>query len=411
MRQIFQRIWVRVTAFGVLGVIVALSAAWLSPFLPEDLGKSIGAGSVEAILKIIASSMLTVTTFSLSIMVTAFGSAQTGATPRAISLLQSDSLTQQVMASFMGAFIYALVGIIALETGYYGDAGQFVLFIATIGVIALIVAMLLRWIQHLSEFGRLDDTITRVEEATRAAMRKRCETPLIGGATWQAISPGAWRACAHRTGHVQVADMAKLQSIAQEQDCRIWLCAPPGAFVHPAEALVCCDALPMDAQARVALEEALRDAFVIAHVRSYDQDPTFGLRALAEIGSRALSPAVNDPGTGIDIMGRLLRVLGEWTPETCTQPQFDRVLVPALTPQELITNAYDALARDGAAQLEVAQRLQLVLNAAALVKPELCKAAAKQARRAADHAAAALTLPEDIAKIEALARKTEQLTQ
>ena len=33
---------------------------------------------------------------------------------------------------------------------------------------------------------------------------------------------------------------------------------------------------------------------------------------LAEIASRALSPAVNDPGTAIDVLGRLVRVLSRW---------------------------------------------------------------------------------------------------
>jgi uncharacterized membrane protein len=33
---------------------------------------------------------------------------------------------------------------------------------------------------------------------------------------------------------------------------------------------------------------------------------------MAEIGSRALSPATNDPGTAIDVIGRLTRLLSRW---------------------------------------------------------------------------------------------------
>ena len=39
--------------------------------------------------------------------------------------------------------------------------------------------------------------------------------------------------------------------------------------------------------------------------------PVFGLCVLAENASRALSPAVNDPGTAIDVIGRGVRLLAQ----------------------------------------------------------------------------------------------------
>ncbi len=43
--------------------------------IPESVSVKVGAEAVDNILNILASSMLAVTTFSLSIMVTAYGSA------------------------------------------------------------------------------------------------------------------------------------------------------------------------------------------------------------------------------------------------------------------------------------------------------------------------------------------------
>ncbi|MEZ5202287.1 MAG: DUF2254 family protein [Micropruina glycogenica] len=54
--------------------------------------------------------------------------------------------------------------------------------------------------------------------------------------------------------------------------------------------------------------DAVRRAFEINAHRTYDQDPRLGLVALAEIAIRALSPAVNDPGTAIEVLGALERV-------------------------------------------------------------------------------------------------------
>lgn len=406
LKTILQEIWVRVTAFGLLGIVTALGSAGFGYLLPADFGLTMGAGSVEPILKIMATAMLTVTTFSLQIMVTAFGSAQTGATPRAIKLMQTDRVTQNVLASFIGAFVFSLVGIIALETKVYDDSGRLILLIVTLGVVAIVVISLLRWVQHLSEFGRLGDVISRVERAAHRALVTRCATPWLGGHAWQDPPEGVFGVVSARTGHVQHVDLSVLERVAQEHDCRVWLCAQPGAFVHPAVDLVMCDALPGDAQARAALEEALRDAFTVDHARNFDQDPQFGLIALAEIASRALSPGINDPGTGIDILGRLMRVLADWQPPQPQTPRCARVFVRLLPPEQLIEDAFSAIARDGAGMFEVALRLQEVLAALARMRPvQFGPPATAQARRAAQYCEAALELDEDRQRIRDMAER------
>lgn len=53
-------------------------------------------------------------------------------------------------------------------------------------------------------------------------------------------------------------------------------------------------------------------AFFIDHDRTYDEDPRFGPIALSEIAGRALSPAVNDPGTAIGTIGTFVRLFALW---------------------------------------------------------------------------------------------------
>src|SRR5690554_7197137 len=111
--------------------------------------------------------MLAVTTFSLGVMTSAFGAATTNVTPRATKLLMEDRLTQNVLSTFIGAFLFSIVGIIVLKTGSYGERGRAVLFLITIVVIGLVVIQLLRWINHLISLGRVGTTIDRVEAATK----------------------------------------------------------------------------------------------------------------------------------------------------------------------------------------------------------------------------------------------------
>ena len=116
----------RATVYGLLGVAAALLGALLKPVIPERLAGAIGADSVGNLLTILASSMLAVTTFSLSIMVAAYASAANGATPRASRLLIADSSAQGALATFSGAFLFSVVGLIARSTGVYGMSSTFI---------------------------------------------------------------------------------------------------------------------------------------------------------------------------------------------------------------------------------------------------------------------------------------------
>ena len=65
-------------------------------------------------------------------------------------------------------------------------------------------------------------------------------------------------------------------------------------------------------QTEPELERAVLKAFTVGEERTFEQDPAFALRLLADIALRALSPAVNDPTTAVqalDAMDGLLRVL------------------------------------------------------------------------------------------------------
>ncbi len=157
LRQTLKKLWFRATLFAMVAIITALLSILFRSMIPESVSVKVGAEAVDNILNILASSMLAVTTFSLSIMVTAYGSATTNVTPRATRLVVEDVTTQNVLATFIGSFLFSLVGIIALNMGAYGERGRVILFIVTLVVIALIISTLLRWIQHLTSLGRVPD--------------------------------------------------------------------------------------------------------------------------------------------------------------------------------------------------------------------------------------------------------------
>lgn len=99
--------------------------------------------------------------------------------------------------------------------------------------------------------------------------------------------------------------MHHLDSIAEDNQCTIYIERQPGNFVYSGQPIAwLCGELEEESEVSAA--------FTIRTERSFDQDPRFGLVVLAEIASRALSPAVNDNGTAIDVLGRAIRALSLW---------------------------------------------------------------------------------------------------
>ncbi|GAB2933299.1 DUF2254 domain-containing protein [Hafnia psychrotolerans] len=365
-----RKLWFRTSLFAILAVATALLSISIKSFIPPSLSGLVGSEAVDKLLGILASSMLAVTTFSLNIMVSAYNAASSSVTPRATKLLVEDSTTQNVLATFIGSFVFSLVGIIALSMGAYGEQGRVVLFIVTLAVILLIVLTLLRWIQHLSHFGRMEETTRRVEEATQDALVQRIEEPYLGGRHWdeQDISTlNAWPVYAKDIGYVQHVDMKLLSECAQQSSSIFFVASMPGAFVHLATPILWIQPIPKEPDT-----DPLMRAFTISTERSFDQDPRFGFCVLSEIASRALSPAVNDPGTAIDVIGRAVRLLSYWKVNECVSSRdisFPHVYVRPIETRDLFDDIFTPIARDGASLIEVQVRLQKALHALAQMDP------------------------------------------
>lgn len=414
--KIARRLWFRASLYCLAGISAALAAILLGPYIPASLTTKLGADAVGSILTIIASSMLAVTTFSLSTLVSATASAAGSATPRATTLMLEDETAQRALATFLGAFLFALVGLITLHTGAYGDGGRLVLFAATLVMIALVVLTLLRWIDYLARLGRMGETIARVEAVAEREIDAYCKAPLNGCRLLTTVPAQAVFVEPEKPGYVQRIDFTTLQGLAENMDARVFILRRPGGLTGPGLPLlaVACESRGLfDDQA-----EALRKAFVVDRQRDFAQDPRFGLVVLAEIGIRAHSPAVNDPGTAIDVANAQLRLhvrlakgelkahikaeaaAGETDGGATTggdaTVSFPRLHLPPITPADFFEDSFLGTARDGAGALEFAVRLQKIFQVLMHVDHPATRVAARQmAEEAAERSLAALTFAAD----------------
>lgn len=395
--RIKERLWIKPLLLCVLsigGTFFAMLAddRGLASALPE-----INLESVESLLSIMASSMLVIATFAVGSMVAAYASASTGATPRSIPLVIADDVTQNALSAFIGAFIFSIVSLIAVQNDLFGSAGLFTIFVLTLLVFAAVVFTFVRWVDRIARLGRVVNTIEQVEKAAGKALDRRRHAPTLGAltASLDQVRDLGVSVCASTVGYVQHIDLETLQSRAEALNCRVKVTALPGTFVSTRRPLVYVEGC------EVFEPDTFSCAFTIRPNRAFEDDPRFGLLALSEIADKALSPGINDPGTAINVIGTLVRLFTLWqsppAEDRLKAITFDRVSVPKLVIDDLFDDAFTAIARDGAGIVEVSIRLQKAFCMLADTDDLAMAAAAKRhSRMALLRSEHAMPLQEDI---------------
>ena len=388
--------------FSVIAILALVVPRLSGAYVPPSMVASLGLDVVDRILAILASSMLAVAIFSLTTMVAAIQAASQAATPRIRALLAEDRTAQTTISIFIGTFLFSLAGLIGLSSGLYTDAATVVLFVLTILIIVTVVVALIRWIQKLSTIGGVSEAISRAEAATRGAFATVAAASNYGGRAAESPPEDGEAISAKRIGYVQHVDGDRVAKLSETLGTEIHLMARPGTYVDPTRPLAY-TASGIDDQA----SDSVRNTFVVGRDRAFESDPSFGLVVLSEIAARALSPAVNDPGTAIDVIGTQTRLLEEWgamVADREPEVRYPKLTVAPMDPDMLIDDAFAAMARDGAHMIEVQLRLQKSLATLAATHPTMFREPARRLSRiAVERAKDAMSHVSDVEKLEAAA--------
>lgn len=400
--QALRRFRIRVAGIALLSFVAVLAAKLNGPVLPQSLGDLVGAGAVDRLLDIMASSMLAVTTFSLSVVVTVQRAISSQWTPRANRIQLEDGSSQLVLATFIGAFVYALTSIVLRSAAVFDERDILVLFVMTLVVLALVVLVMLRWIVRLQTMGTLSDIADRIQRRTEAALGAALARPCLGA---QPLTPDtvipvdAREVRAKRSGYVAQVFASVIEAEARDYGGTVYLLLGPGSYVRRGAVL----AHVTDPR----LEECVRRQVIVGPMRDVEQDPGIGLRMLAEIASRALSPGVHDSGTAIDMIDRITWTLETWRGREGPPPapKFDRVFVPPADVARLVSSPFGLISRDGAGVLDVQFALQARLGDLSDHHPDpaIAEAAEKMRHSALARGMETLTFDEDRKALKAAA--------
>jgi uncharacterized membrane protein len=169
-----------------------------------------------------------------------------------------------------------------------------------------------------------------------------------------------------RAGAIQAVDAEFLLRWAREHDCLVVMRHGIGDFVPSGAKLI--DVYGGRDFGRNGARQ-LGDGVALGQERTIEQDPAFAIRILVDVANLALSPAVNDPTTAVqvlDYLGESLRLVGTTDLSVRAWEQGGRpqrgVMVPARSWQDYLTLTANEIREYGRGGIQVMRRLRAMLE-------------------------------------------------
>jgi uncharacterized membrane protein len=289
--------------------------------------------------------------------------------PRAVRVFVRSRLTKVSLGIFVATFVFSIVTLIAIRSAD-GRGGGFTPVLSTSGVAILVIATLVAFLFFANGTARLlrvQYLVERIAEQTRSAL-------LVGFPSEhelpEAVRPDATgpdlAVAAAKHGVLDAVDVGDLAIVAGRLDGWIDLATPIGAYVALGTtiAIAHLGPTPDPSLSPTAIEETVHECLLFSNERTLLQDPGFGFRQLVDIAIRALSPAVNDPTTGVQVVDRLTDLLGrvidrpQPTGWYADEAGVARVHLVPDTFDELVTLAFTEIIRYGADSPQIVRRLR-----------------------------------------------------
>ncbi|MFF1872054.1 DUF2254 domain-containing protein [Kitasatospora herbaricolor] len=355
-------LWLVPTLGLIAGVVLARWAVVVdgTGVLPSSW--TYAASTASSVLSSIVGAMIALLGFVVTIGILVVQQATGTLSPRYMRLWYRDHLQKTVLATFAGTFAFAFSLLSSIGEDTVPDLG---VTLAGLGVAVSLVLLLV----YLNRFSH------NLRPVAIAALVGSLGRGLIADLTAAGRSANAFDAralpdgpatpvAAERGGAIQAFDVHGLIALASRHECTIVLTHPVGDFLPPGAILAqiyggTTQPDPRRVSGKVAL----------GLERTIEQDPAFALRVLVDIATRALSPAVNDPTTAVQVLDHIEAFLHTLDSSALRRRHVvsdergrPLLVVPDRSWQDYLQLAVGEIRDYGATSVQVCRRLRALLD-------------------------------------------------
>jgi uncharacterized membrane protein len=363
-------LWIVPLLGGLAGTLMSWGAAWIESSSDLPAGWTYSPSTALTVLTTVVGATVGLTGFVVTVSVLVVQMATGTFSARYMRLWYRDGILKSVLAVLIGTFMFSYSLLRRVE-----DAGSVPnLGVSACGVflgagIVLFLVFLDRFVHRLRPVAvaalvaRSGRVSLRSVARMASSPRNKADDDDIRALAEQAPT---LTARSDRPGAIQAIDEHGLVAWAREHDSVIVLPHAVGDFVSGGTRLA---EVHGAVTPTPALEARLRRSVALGVERTIDQDPAFALRVLVDVAIRALSPAVNDPTTAVQVLDHLedtLRLIGT-TPGLDGRWEFHdadgrlRLVMPAQRWDDYLELGVTEIREYGARSIQVMRRLRAML--------------------------------------------------
>jgi uncharacterized membrane protein len=305
--------------------------------------------------------------------------------PRYMRLWYRDGWLKLVLAELVGTLVFSISVIRRIRPDAVPDVS---VSLAGLGLMVGLLLFLLyfdRFLHRMRPVAVAALLADQGRDAFEAWMDEavRPDIALVSGG-WAPATAPTFVLRASRSGTIQAVDTRGLTGLARRHGCLIVFRHSVGDFVPIGAAILDIhrSTLPVEAS------RSLSGMVALGAERTIEQDPAFAIRVMVDIAIRALSPAVNDPTTAVQVLDHLeetLRIVGA-APRPAggasVETMSSGLIMPVRTWSDFLALGITEIREYGATSIQVTRRLHALLEELGeLVLPENRAAVDEEMRR------------------------------
>jgi len=303
-----------VGAIAFAALTIALDAELLENTADLPLGIASTVESARAVLSTVAGATITFAGIAFSISLLLIQQASSQYSPRVVQGLFRDPFNKRVMGVVVGTFTYCLVVLRSVRAPLESDGSPVIPNISVAFGVVFGLASILSIVAFISHSAHNMDVSTILQGVSEDARRQirnvwheAGDQKAASEIEQTAMAGDGLQVMLDRSGWIQHIDFDALAKAADPGGL-VRAEVTVGHYAIPGTPL--CTIVPTPHDEERSIERARR-AIVTGAMRTAQQDVAYGIRQLADVALKALSPGINDPTTAQDALFHIGSVLRE----------------------------------------------------------------------------------------------------
>ena len=242
--------------------------------------------------------------FSFSMVMVLLNQASSNFSPRLLPGLISDKRNQIVLGSYLGTIVYNIIVLISIvsDSDEYTINGLSILIGIVLGIMCL--GMFIFFIHSISTGIQINNILNKIYGQSKKRMDdlidqdERFLKLVIGEENnWNEFK-------SDKAIYYQGVDVVGLKDVISKYEVNLKVMPYKGKYVLPNTIVML-----YDKDLTVEEQKTLNRYIIYSNSHQVDDNYVLGIKQMAEVGVKAMSPGINDPGTAVMTIDYLTELL------------------------------------------------------------------------------------------------------